>query len=96
MGFFQYTAPAPLLRSWNLTIQRQIAQSMVFDIGYVGSNQSHLPFTTDLNQVPENLLGPNDAAFRPYKFQSVTGNLTDGIANYNAFQTGLTRRIPPG
>ena len=46
---------------------------MVFDIGYVGSNQSHLPFTTDLNQVPENLLGPNDAAFRPYKFQSVTG-----------------------
>jgi hypothetical protein len=69
---------------------------MVFDIGYVGSNQSHLPFTTDLNQVPENLLGPNDAAFRPYKFQSVTGNTTDGIANYNAFQTGLTRRMAAG
>src|SRR5260370_37327779 len=69
---------------------------MVFDIGYVGSNQSHLPFTTDLNQVPENLLGPNDAAFRPYKFQSVTGNTTDGIANYNAFQTGLRRRMSAG
>jgi hypothetical protein len=69
---------------------------MVFDIGYVGSNQSHLPFTMDLNQVPENLLGPNDAAFRPYKFQSVTGNTTDGIANYNAFQTGLTRRFAQG
>jgi hypothetical protein len=26
--------------------------------------------------------GPNDAAFRPYKFQSVTGNTTDGIANF--------------
>ena len=96
VGFFPYTAPSPLLRSWNLTIQRQVTQSMVFDIGYVGSNQSHLPFTTDLNQVPENLLGPNDAAFRPYKFQSVTGNTTDGIANYNAFQTGLTRRYGAG
>ena len=96
VGFFPYTAPSPLLRSWNLTIQRQVTQSMVFDIGYVGSNQSHLPFTTDLNQVPENLLGPNDAAFRPYKFQSVTGNTTDGIANYNAFQTGLTRRMAAG
>ena len=96
VGFFPYTAPSPLLRSWNLTIQRQVTQSMVFDIGYVGSNQSHLPFTTDLNQVPENLLGPNDAAFRPYKFQSVTGNTTDGIANYNAFQTGLTRRFARG
>jgi len=96
VGFFPYTAPSPLLRSWNLTIQRQVTQNMVFDIGYVGSNQSHLPFTTDLNQVPENLLGPNDAAFRPFKFQSVTGNTTDGIANYNAFQTGLTRRFAKG
>ena len=96
VGFFPYTAPSPLLRSWNLTIQRQVTQSMVFDIGYVGSNQSHLPFTADLNQVPENLLGPNDAAFRPYKFQSVTGNTTDGIANYNAFQAGLTRRFAKG
>ena len=39
---------------------------MMVDIGYIGSNQSHLPFVTDLNQVPENKLGPNDAAFRPY------------------------------
>ena len=78
-GFFPYTAPSPLLRSWNLTIQRQLSQSMVFDIGYVGSNQSHLPFTADLNQVPENLLGPNDAAFRPYKFQSVTGNTAPSV-----------------
>ncbi|MEO8596947.1 MAG: TonB-dependent receptor [Candidatus Solibacter sp.] len=96
VGFWQYTSPSPLLRSWNLTIQRQLGQAMVFDIGYVGSNQSHLPFSSDLNQVPENLMGPNSASFRPYKFQSVTGNRTDGIANYNAFQTGLTRRMSAG
>ncbi|MEO8596946.1 MAG: TonB-dependent receptor [Candidatus Solibacter sp.] len=96
VGFFQYTLPSPLLRSWNVTIQRQVTQAMVADFGYVGSNQSHLPFTSDLNQVPESLLGPNSANFRPYKFQSVTGNTSAGIANYNAFQTGLTRRMASG
>jgi len=96
VGFYQYNFPSPLLRSWNLTIQRQFTDNLMFDIGYVGSNQSHLAFTTDLNQVPEDKLGPNDAAFRPYPFQSVTGNSSDGISNYHAFQTGLTRRFSKG
>jgi hypothetical protein len=96
VGFNQYTSPAPLLRSWNLTIQRQLSSSMMAEFGYVGSNQSHLPFTRDLNQVPESLLGPNDAAFRPYKFQSLNGYTTEGVANYNAFQAGLTRRMFAG
>ena len=71
VGFNQYNSPAPLLSSWNFTIQRQLSSSMVAELGYVGSNQSHLPFITDLNQLPEDQLGPNDAAFRPYKFQSL-------------------------
>jgi hypothetical protein len=96
VGFVQYTSPSPFLRSWNLTIQRQVWSSMVVDLGYVGSNQSHLPFVTDLNQVPENRLGPNDAAFRPYSFQTVSGNTTAGIANYHAFQAGITRRLTRG
>ena len=96
VGFNQYTSPAPLLRSWNFTIQRQLSQSMMADFGYVGSNQSHLPFTKDVNQVPENLLGPTDSAFRPYKFQSLNGYTTEGVANYHAFQTGLTRRMSSG
>jgi hypothetical protein len=96
VGFFQYTSPSPFLRSWNLTIQRQVSASMMVDVGYVGSNQSHLPFVTDLNQVPENRLGPNDAAFRPYPFQTVSGNTTAGIANYHAFQAGITRRLTQG
>ena len=96
VGFVQYTAPSPLLRSWNFTIQRQVSGSTVVDAGYIGSNQSHLPFTTDLNQVPENRLGPNDAAFRPYPFQTVSGNTTQGVANYHAFQAGITRRFIQG
>jgi Carboxypeptidase regulatory-like domain len=97
VGFNQYTSPVPLLKSWNLTIQRQLSGNLMADIGYIGSSGSHLPFVTDVNQVPENLLAPNDAASRPYpEFQSLTGYTTAGISNYHAFQAEITRRFSRG
>lgn len=97
VGFNQYTSPIPLLKSWNLTVQRSITSSMLFDVGYVGSHGTHLPWLTDLNQVPEPLLAPNDAAFRPYSaYQSITGVATDSISNYHALQMGVTRRMTSG
>jgi hypothetical protein len=97
VGFNQYTSPVPLLKSWNLTVQRQLTGNLIASIGYIGSHGSHLAFTTDLNQVPENLLGPNDAGSRPYsQFQSLTGYTTEGISNYHAFQADVTRRFSRG
>ncbi|MBV8140612.1 MAG: TonB-dependent receptor, partial [Verrucomicrobia bacterium] len=97
VGFTQYHSPVPLLKSWNLTVQRSISANMFADIGYVGSHGAHLPWLTDLNQVPQNLLGPNDAALRPYpEFQSITGVTTASISNYDALQAGITRRMTSG
>ncbi len=97
VGFNQYTSPVPILKSWNFTVQRQLSDNLIAEIGYIGSHQTHLPFTTDLNQVPENLLSPNDAAFRPYpQFQSLTGYTTDGISDYNALQGQITHRFHRG
>jgi hypothetical protein len=97
VGFNQYTSPVPLLKSWNLTIQRQLSSNLIADIGYIGSHGSHLAFTTDVNQVPENKLAPNDAASRPYPvFQSLTGYTTQGISSYHAFQAEITRRFSKG
>lgn len=97
VGFNQYTSPVPLLKSWNFTVQRQLTGSMIVDVAYIGSHGSHLPFTTDVNQVPENRLAPNDSAFRPYpQFQSLTGYTTQGISNYHALQGQLTRRFSNG
>ena len=97
VGFTQYTSPVPLLKSWNLTVQRTITANMIVDAGYIGSHGNHLPFLTDLNQVPEDLLGPNDVAYRPYSpFQSITGVTTGAISNYDAFQAGITRRMGNG
>jgi hypothetical protein len=97
VGFVQYTSPVPLLKSWNLTVQRQVASNMVAEIAYIGSHGSHLAFITDLNQVPEKLLAPNDSGSRPYpQFQSVTGYTTEGISSYHAFQSQITRRLTNG
>ncbi|MEP6715226.1 MAG: TonB-dependent receptor [Terriglobia bacterium] len=97
VGFVQYTSPVPILKSWNLTVQRQVSSSMVAELAYIGSHGSHLAFTTDLNQVPENKLGPNDAGSRPYpQFQSVTGYTTEGISSYHALQGQLSRRLSRG
>ena len=97
VGFTQYTSPIPLLKSWNLTVQRAVTANMFFDVGYIGSHGTHLPWQTDVNQIPEQLLGPNDAAFRPYSaFQSITGVTTDSISNYHALQMGITRRMSSG
>lgn len=70
---------------------------MVVDLAYVGSRGSNLPYLTDLNQVPQALLGPNDSTSRPYSvFQSITGVNAVGISNYNSLQAQFSRRMSHG
>jgi hypothetical protein len=97
VGFTQYEQDVPLLKSWNLSVQRQFTGSMLLELAYVGSRGTNLPFLTDLNQVPENKLGPNDAMFRPYPwFQSITGITTQSVSNYHALQASISRRLSGG
>lgn len=96
VGFQQYNSPVPLLYSWNFTVQRQLGQSLTAEVSYVGSRQANLPFTTDLNQVPEDRLGPTSAQFRPYPFQSITGSIPVGRSNYNSLQMSVSQRFHSG
>lgn len=96
VGFVQYDSPVPTLKMWNFTIQRHLGGSMMFEIGYVGSRGTNLPFLTDLNQVPEDKLGPGDAIYRPYPFQTLGGWSTQGHSRYNALQGTVSRRMSNG
>jgi hypothetical protein len=96
VGFQQYDSPIPRLYSWNFDIQRQIMDSMMFEIGYVGSHQENLPFLTDLNQVPQDKLGPNNSQYRPYPFQTISGVTTQGRSNYHSLQTSVSQRMRGG
>jgi hypothetical protein len=78
--------------NWNLTIQRQIGQSLTATIGYVGSHTVHSPFTTDTS----NSVGP------PQVIQTPAGTLwpcgPDGTGNLCAtgfLSTGTTAAPVP-
>ena len=44
--------PAPYIQQWNLDIQRQFFQNLLFDIAYAGSKGTHLPMhNQDLDQL---------------------------------------------
>jgi hypothetical protein len=96
VSYMQYNQPIPRLYSWNLTVQRQIG-NMVGSVGYVGSHANNLIFNTDLNQVPESELGPNDASLRPYpEYQAISGFTTQASSFYSALQAEIKRNFTNG
>ncbi len=97
VAYMQYDTPMVRLQQWNLTVQRQLMQNLIAQIGYVGSHGGNLLFITDLNQVPVSQLGPNDANARPYpQFQSISGYKPVGISNYHSLQAVVTQRLSSG
>jgi hypothetical protein len=95
--YTQYHTPDPKIYQWNLSTQNQIGTNMLFELAYVASHGFNLNFPTDLNQIPQQDLSPNDAAFRPYpQYQGITGSTNNAISNYNSLQVTLQRRLSQG
>ncbi|MEO7649787.1 MAG: TonB-dependent receptor, partial [Bryobacteraceae bacterium] len=51
---------SPYVQSWNFTLERQVGSSLVLSASYVGNKGTHLENIHQANQLPPNLLGPND------------------------------------
>jgi hypothetical protein len=99
--FVDYHTPAQKIWQYNLEIQHELGPNMVANLAYVGSHGFDQAFGVDLNQVPEDKLGPNDASgptnARPYpNFQSIGGTNWVGISNYNALQATIAKRLTSG
>jgi hypothetical protein len=96
-----YNEPVGGSYQWNVQVQRQLSTNFVAELGYVASHGHNLPFQTDINQVPQNLLSANDQAFRPYpQFGSLNTSGTppgeNAISNYNSLQAVIEKRISQG
>jgi TonB dependent receptor len=96
-GYNQYHTPVPLNYQWNLTVEREFMRDWSASVGYVGNHGDHENFPVDINQVPQNKLGPNDNQFQPYPlFGNIGGSTNNGISNYAALQAVLTKRMSYG
>ncbi|WP_263382350.1 TonB-dependent receptor [Granulicella arctica] len=94
----EYHTPTPQIYQWNFAMQHELGTNMVAEVAYVASHGLNLNFPTDLNQVPENLLSPNDSpTSRPYPgYQGIGGSTNNAISNYNSLQVSLSRRLAAG
>ena len=85
-----------LMYQWNLAVQRQLLPDMSLNIGYAGNKTSH----NQLISVPENVPTPgpgNVQSRRPFpQWGTASIGLSDGIANYNALQVTLEKRMGAG
>jgi len=88
----------PVTYSWNLTIERQLADDWLLQSAYVGSHSSHGMETIQLNPaqyIPGSTLG-TDARRIFAGYGSITMDSQSGNANYHALQLVLKKRLARG
>jgi hypothetical protein len=97
--YIQPNISFPYVQNWQLSVQRELAKDLLFDIAYVGNHSVGLWVNADLNQAVPNLAGQNlpVKTRRPNKqFDYIDGNLRSGFANYNGLQVKLQKRYSNG
>jgi hypothetical protein len=94
----RYDTPVPEMYQWNLAVQRELGTNLVTQLAYVASHGKHLSFPVDINQVPEENLGPNDSpSGRPYPvYNGINGDTFNSITNYNSLQASIQKRLTSG
>jgi hypothetical protein len=100
-GYNQYHTPVPKIMQYNVTVERQIGNTMMGSVAYVGSKGYNLNFGVDINQVPVSALSTIDNApgtvARPYPiYQGLGGSTNNASSNYNSLQVVFQKRIGHG
>jgi len=91
VGYVSPNIPMGYNQQYRLDVQHQFQGGVLIDVAYVGNRSLHMPATyawRDMNQVPENLLGPGDMqAVRPFpQFASITDYDPVDYGEYNSLQ----------
>lgn len=101
ISYNQYHTPVPKIWQYNLTVQKEIGNSMAASLAYVGSRGFNLQFAADINQVPVSQLSPTDITpgsnRRPYpNFTQLNGSTNNATSLYNSLQATFRRRMTHG
>jgi Carboxypeptidase regulatory-like domain/TonB dependent receptor len=92
---FQRSYPNPSAHEWNFNLQRQLTNSDLLSIAYVGQNGEHILVNPNINQaVP----GPGTvAARRPYpNLSDGTLNCTCANSSFNSLQVTYQKHLSSG
>jgi carboxypeptidase family protein len=95
-GQYQY----PYSLQWSAAIERQLTNTWVFKVQYVGTRQVHTPYTVQ----PNGFQTMCDGCFSPWPFNTPPdarfGGVTQYVAgagsNYNGLQFNTTKRLSHG
>jgi hypothetical protein len=87
------------IQSWHVTVQRELWNKVVVDVGYVGNRSRNLVILGDLNQARPN--GPTENATlqarRPIQgYQFIQSAFDGGKGDYHALQVKVERRYTQG
>jgi len=90
----------PTVYNWNLSVERQLPESVLVRAAYVGSHSSHLMETLNLNPRPVGTTTStptrlNAIAGAPL-FSTVQQDLQDINSNYNSMQLSVEKRMSRG
>jgi hypothetical protein len=87
------------IESWHVTLQRELWNRVVVDVGYVGNRSRNLVILGDLNQARPNAVGENTPvdARRPIQgYQFIQSAFDGGKGDYHALQMKVERRYSDG
>jgi hypothetical protein len=79
-----------MTQSWNVTVEQQMGENLVFRLAYVGSETYHAPFILDRN--PGIYATAGSRSTYP-AFSEILDMLSFGTARYNSMQVSLDRRL---
>ena len=85
------------VQDWNLTVQRELTNSLGLQVAYVGSKATHLQQELNLNQpqVVAGVFSPGTAAPFP-NFSEIPEITSNGNSNYNALWVTLHEQVTHG
>jgi len=91
--------PTTYVQSYQLSVQRQLASRMYFDLGYVGNYGVHEEILQDYNEALPNAAGASLSlqARRPIQtYAGIQESFNEGPSRYNALEAKLEKRYSYG
>ena len=90
----------PYVQSWFVSVQRELASNLIFDVGYIGNHSVAIPLMADYNQAnpqPTATSTLSLQARRPIpSYGAISWYDPAGFSSYNGLQLKLDRRFANG